>query len=202
MPSSSPSPQPNWPTMNLTSSSQLQEANLSLKVSDPFPHRWMIDDRYTEASTLGSPEPSSPTSPTTRLHHTGDAWQTGHRHHGQLCEWAHSGGDASAGDQRCRSDLQPKILPEPAQSHRSGPTLKGLPFSSLSCGIFPTCLSDLGSSQGTTLLSVLGGPTSKRGRTVPQGPSSCLLGVKDPELSLKCLAALLCAPRLHAGEEE
>lgn len=38
VPGSSPVPQPNWPATNLMSSSQLEEANLSLKVSDPFPH--------------------------------------------------------------------------------------------------------------------------------------------------------------------
>lgn len=36
MPSSSPTPQPNWPTMNLMFSSPLLEVNSSLKVSDPF----------------------------------------------------------------------------------------------------------------------------------------------------------------------
>jgi hypothetical protein len=68
-----------------------------------------------------------------------------------------------------------------------GPPSKGLPFSSLYCGMFPTCLSDLGWLQGTSLLSILGGLNSKRGRTVLQGPSSCSLGMKDPG-TLKCLA--------------
>lgn len=47
-----------------------------------------------------------------------------------------------------------------------GPPSKGLPFYSLYYGMFPTCLSDLGWLQRTSLLSILGGLTGKRGRTV------------------------------------
>lgn len=39
MPSSSPTLQLNWPTMNLMSSSLLLEVNSFLKVSDPFPQK-------------------------------------------------------------------------------------------------------------------------------------------------------------------
>lgn len=37
-----------------------------------------------------------PLAPTSRLHSARNARQTGHRHHGQLCEQAHRGGDTGA----------------------------------------------------------------------------------------------------------
>lgn len=62
-----------------------------------------------------------------RLQSSRNARQTGHWHHSQLCERTHRGGDTGAGDQWCSQDLQPELLPEPSQSHRSGTLLLNFP---------------------------------------------------------------------------
>lgn len=129
VPSSSPNPPLSWPTMNLMSSSRLLEENLSLKVSDPFPKRSQPLKLLLGLSKLlySSSSCHLPPAPASRLHSERNAWQTGHWHHGQLCESAHSGRSTGARDQRCGPDLQPELLPEPAQSHRSGPSPRDSP---------------------------------------------------------------------------
>lgn len=125
------------------SSSLLLEVNSFLKVSEPFPRSCQHLELLVGLSRLLSPSSSRHClpAPTSRLHSTRNAWQTGYRHHGQLREQAHRGRDTGARDQRCGQNLQPELLPEPAQSHRSGPlSVMGGPSPCLPVGWLPLLL--------------------------------------------------------------
>lgn len=144
MPSSSPMPLPNWPTTSLMSSSLRPEVNSFLKVSEPFPgsrqHPELLAGLSRRLSFRSSSRRWLP-APTFRLHGTRNAGQTGYWRHGQLREQAHRGGDTGARDQRCGQNLQPELLPEPAQSHRSGPlSVMGGPSPCLPVGWLPLLL--------------------------------------------------------------